>query len=269
MPVEWIIPAARGAYNNRQVALSTWEKLITKILGPKYRIGFVGPGGIGKTVLLDHMTGAAFKDGYEAPGQSRKAEAGKAKANGSRFAVVVAPGQQSGPQIETYNKIFDSEDPIDGVVFVAGNGFVTARDEHAAEVNMSLGYDTISKWRDLNLQAELEILEEVCRLIRASKQKSRKPKWILVAVTKVDLFYGNIEDARRYYSPHLGSEFAEKLNRLRESVGHDNLSWDATPVCSLLDSFVWGNEVVESSLSKEDRDHYLSQFVTLLGSFCR
>lgn len=269
MTVEWLIPAAKEAYKNREVALNTWEKLVTKLLGPKYRIAFVGPGGIGKTVLLDHMTGSAFKGGYEAPGQSRKAEDGTAKTNGNRLAVVVAPGQKSGPQIEVYNNIFDPENPVDGVVFVAGNGFVTTRDEHAMEANIGRGYDTVEKWRELSLAAELEVLEELCGLVRASKQKSRKPKWILVAVTKADLFYGEIQEARRYYSPHLESEFSHKLNRLRDSVGHDNLSWDATPVCSMLDDFVWGEETVESELSIEERDHYLSQFVTLLGGFCR
>lgn len=274
MPVEyieaakWALPASKEMYKNRHQIMSGWERMIATIFGPKTSVAFVGPGGIGKTVLLDHITGSAFKPSYKAPGQSRSQEVGKAKTEGNRLAIVVAPGQ-GGPQVDSFADIFHEKKAVDGVVFVAGSGLVSLRREDAIQQNISTGFDTIEKWKARNIQAELSYLKDVAAHIRVSNKKSRNPKWMLVAATKADLLFDNLQDVEKYYSPHGDSEFSKTLNDLVAVLGTDNFEWDAMPVCSALDEFSWGSETIQSKVGEDARDHYLSQMVAKLGEMCR
>lgn len=265
---KWALPASKSMYKNRHEIMSGYEKIIAKIFGRKTSVAFVGPGGIGKTVLLDHITGEAFKPDYKVPGQSRREENGNAKAKGNRLAIVVSPGQ-GGPQIDSFADIFHEKKAVDGIVFVAGNGLVSLRREDAVQQNISAGFDTIDRWKTRNIQAELDYLKEVTAHIRASNKNSRKPKWMLVAATKADLLYDELQDVEKYYSPHGDSEFSKIMNELVSVLGTDNFEWDAMPVCSALDEFTWGNEKIQSQFGEDARDHYLSQMVSRLGEMCQ
>ena len=267
MPIEWILPAIE-LYKERHTLASGWDRVIAAIFGAKARVAIVGPGGVGKSVLLDHVTGDAFKAGYTKPAKSRRAELGKAKADGQRLAMVVVPGQ-GGPELDTMNEVLSPEKPVDGVMFVVGNGFITLRDERAKQVNIERGYDTIDKWRKLQIEAELRDLRETLGLMRAAQAKSRKPKWMMVCVTKVDLMQDELTEIEAYYSPHGDSEFSQEINTFTDQVGSDNFEWDAAPVCSILEPFEWGEDVRDSNLDAAARDHYISQMVDRVGEMCR
>jgi len=269
MAIEWLIPAGKFAYDHREIAFSTWDKAVERVFGPKSKIAIVGPGGVGKTVLLDHLTGVAKRPGYCPPGRSNKTEYGKAKSKENRLGLVVAPGQ-GGPQIHSFNEIFsDKKSSADGVIFTACSGFVTLRSKIAIDASIGLGYDTIEKWREYQTASELVALREIVGHIRSSQAKVRKPKWLLVAVTKADLLYMEMDVVRKYYSPFMKSEFAKILDDLRLDVGRDNFEWDAVPVCSQLDDFHWGNEKKASELNESDRDHYLTQIAARIGELCQ
>jgi hypothetical protein len=266
--VKWALPVAKELYKNRHQIMSGWEVLLTKFLGPKSSVAFVGPGGIGKSVMLDHITGSALKPNYKPPAQSRRAEMGKAKAEGNRLAIVVAPGQ-GGPQLDSFENIFDEKKGVDGIVFVAGSGLVSLRHQEAIQQSIVSGFDTIQKWKLRNLEAELIYLNDVARYIRASIKRSRKPKWMLVAATKADLLIDDLASVEKYYSPHGSSAFTSVMNELVEAVGTDNFEWDALPVCSALDNFSWGEEILQSKLDSDARDHFLAQLVARIGEMCR
>ncbi len=129
MDIVWAGKAVKAAYDYREHIMTIWDRRLAKVPGPRYKIAFVGPGGIGKTALLDHMTGKVQRKGYSLPARSVKQETGKTKVLGQRLAATVAPGQDSGPRSDTYERIFDPKHPVDGVVFVAGYGFETIRSE--------------------------------------------------------------------------------------------------------------------------------------------
>ena len=266
--VDWVLPTAKALYKSRHDIMSAGETFIAKLLGPKNSVAFVGPGGVGKTVLWDHITGAAYKPDYKKPGKSSRQEKGKAKVGDNQLAIVVAPGQ-GGPQVDSFEKIFDPKKGVDGIVFVAGNGLTTLHENEIIKHYIQEGFDTIEKWRDLNRKSELQSLKEVASNIRKSNNKAKKPKWMLVAATKVDLLPGQIEQIKEYYSPYGTSEFSQTLNELVLALGKDNFECDAIPVCSALDNFVWGTEHIPSQLNEADRDHYLSQMVDTLGRMCR
>ena len=57
-----------------------------------------------------------------------------------------------------------------------------------------------------------------------------KPVWLVIAVTKVDLYADDLEEAVRYYSPGSGTPFGDKLDELRALAGRAKLSVDVLPV---------------------------------------
>jgi hypothetical protein len=59
-----------------------------------------------------------------------------------------------------------------------------------------------------------------------------KPVWLVVAVTKTDLYADDLEQVVRYYSPGSGSPFGDKLDELRALAGGARLSVDVLPVSS-------------------------------------
>ncbi|MGF1463371.1 MAG: GTPase domain-containing protein [Maricaulaceae bacterium] len=268
MPSEWALPALKAAYENREAISAGWRKVLDRLRGPQNRIAFVGPGGVGKTVLLDHLTGRAFAKGYEPPGTSRKAERGAARAAGNRLAITVAPGQY-GQKIDAFNDAFAPERPVDGVVFVTAHGFTTVLDQTAMKSNIEEGYDSIEKWRGLQFREDRQYLELVLNLMASAHRKSGKPQWMLVAVSKCDLFQSEIEAAEKYYSPYFHSPFSDILRKFRNDVGRNYFEWNAAPVCAWLEAFEWGQERVAPGLDLAARNHYLAKMTQRMGELCR
>ena len=267
MSASWLLPGVKTLYNNRQEVFNTWDRMVARVLGPKSRVAFVGPQGIGKTVLLDALVGRTLQDDYHLPHRSNRLEVGKAKSDGNRMGIVVAPGQGR-PEQYAFDEIFNGKKTVDGVVFVAGAGFATLRDKTARAINVEKGITTIQQWRELQYAAELEYLQKVATRIEQSQQQAQMPKWLLIAATKIDLFYDDIAIAQQYYSPDGDSEFSKILNGLVNRVGSNNLTWDAVPVSSWLENFTWNNETQKSQLDADARNHYVASFVKKLGDMC-
>jgi GTPase SAR1 family protein len=270
MSISWTVGALKTAYDNRDHILGIWDKLVVKVLGPQYRIAIVGPGGIGKSVLLDHITGKAFAKNYRLPPRSVKPEPGRAKAGGNRMAMTVVPGQDSGPQIDTYEKVFDPENPVDGVVFVSGFGFETIRSKTARDYEIgSLGLTDLKSFRASKLAQEKAALDQVLERLRPALRAARKPTWMIVATTKSDLYQDEIAEAEAYYAPYNDSPFTELIKRFRSQVGTDNFEWDSLPVCAYLEDFEWNGEVAKSTLTPDQRNAYIEQMIRRLGELCR
>lgn len=266
MPADWLLPTAVTAYKNREQLQEWWQRFLDSTLGKRKTFAFTGDAGAGKTVLFDHLTGSDLNRGYHPPGASQQQESGRLDAEKRRIRLVTIPGQNSSPRFEAIESLFSDKYAVDGVIHVVAQGYVETRDETARRILIQdQGIDTLSKYREIKLRDELTDLEETCELIRRSLQKHRKPKWLLVAVTKLDLFYNDVAQARAYYSPHNpDSPFSQTLTRLRRQVGEDNFRWDAAPVCCRPESFNWNLETVRPVLTIAQRDHYLASFAEAL-----
>ena len=205
MIVEWLPSVVSVMYENRETALSQWDRLITMVLGPKSRIAFVGPGGVGKTVLLDYITGVGKRFDYVPQPRSTRMDEGNVRALNERMGVVTVPGQKERYQDEAFDRIFDPDAPVDGVVFVAGNGFQSLREEAEVLSRQREGID-LAALRQMQLQEELSFLEGVLERIRQAKIHSRSPKWMLVVPAKCDLYFSDDQllSAKEYYGPGFG-----------------------------------------------------------------
>ena len=59
-----------------------------------------------------------------------------------------------------------------------------------------------------------------------------RPIWLVIAVTKTDLFPDQVDEAVAYYSPGSGSPFGDRVDELRSLAGGARLSIDVLPVCA-------------------------------------
>lgn len=261
----WLLPALKESYKSREDFKEIWRKAFGK-----QNIVFTGQAGAGKSVLLDFLKGEGFKQGYKPPKPSQSVEKGKVRKSNKQMAISVLPGDNQNPRLQGINEIFLDKKAVDGVIHVVCNGFIDVRDPTAREVLINdQKIDTIEKFRQVQLSEELKDLDETCKVLRQSIQKHRTPKWMLIAVTKIDLFYDTLDVVRAYYSPNGSSEFAKRLQLLQTQVGTDNFRWGTIPVCSYLTDFEWNKEKAQSVLKTEQRDHYLTQFAEEMAEYCK
>jgi Fe2+ transport system protein B len=265
----WLLPAAKEAYKNRDEIKSLWSRISTYFLGKKSSLAVTGMAGVGKTVLFDHLSAKAYKRGYKPPGRSEDEESGKVSAEGQRIGFRTIPGQSAKPRREALDHIFLGKKPVDGVIHVVANGFIEIRKQVSRQAHIKdAGLDTLEKFRAFYMKEDLKDLHETCEIIRQSFQKHRKPSWVLVAVTKADLFYGSIEQAEKHYSPEGDGEFSQRMKLLQSQIGSDNIRWEALPVCAWLEDFQWNGEQQPSLLKPDERDHYIALFAEQLERYC-
>ncbi|MDA0160805.1 hypothetical protein OM076_11065 [Solirubrobacter ginsenosidimutans] len=241
-------------YKNQDQIKDFWGKFL-KLFGSKKAIlAVTGMPAVGKTVLLEHVSGQAYRAGYVPPGKSDRPE--KAKVKGARTLVVTAfPGQQTPVRADAMNKVFEGKTPVAGVLHVVSNGYTKTRGEWSPAVLQQAGADTLDKFRSWQMAEEVKDLQRTGVEIRRSWQKHRRPMWMIVAVNKVDLFAEpeQLAAARDSYTA-ASSPFREELDQLTEHIGSDNFHWTTLPACNWLESFTWGSQQIPSTLNVGQRD---------------
>ena len=141
---------------------------------------------------------------------------------GYRFRVV--PGENAATRLGALDEVFHDE-PVDGVLHVVAYGHATPRRTAGTS---GAGAAT----REEQLAAELEDWSITAHRIAGMAVRRERPTWLVIAVTKADLFADDVDAAVDYYSPGSGSPFADKLDELRALAGGAKLSIDVLPVCA-------------------------------------
>ncbi|MEP7332429.1 MAG: GTPase, partial [Terracoccus sp.] len=198
---------------------------LTRLLRDRYpMVAVTGMTGVGKSQLVDRLTRRAADELAGEVGSAtmeRRTRRGS-KLHGFRFLVV--PGDNAATRLGALDEVFHDE-PVDGVIHVVANGHATPR--RAAGTT---GDATAT--REEQLAAELDDWAITSHLIASMAVRRHKPIWLIIAVTKTDLYPGDVDDVVRYYSPGSGSPFAAKVDALRTLAGGAKLSIDVLPVSS-------------------------------------
>lgn len=269
------ISALKAGIKHRK---SIWQFINNKLLGEKKEVAFFGAAGAGKTVLLDYLSGIAYKQGYYPPGTSQRAEKTKGKIPKDslhsipkrRLGCIVIPGAESTPRFETIDDLLDKHHGVFGIVHVVCNGFTAIRNEDAKRVLINqYNLKTVQDFRDNQKQEELKDLDLTCNFVKESIRKYNQPKWMIIALTKADLYYDTLETDMEVYSPlSKESAFSIKLNELQNSVGNANFRLELVPVCSWLENFKWNQEVGISKVNPIERDDFIKKLLEKVKSYC-
>jgi GTPase SAR1 family protein len=272
MPIEhagWVIPAVKEAYKHHEEFATAWEKIISFFKGKKSRIAITGMPGVGKSVLLEHLTGSAYRRNYEKPEQpSVHKETGNISARKKRLVLTTVPGQESGARYVALSELFESKKPVLGVVHVVANGFASIRLKSAQEHLVAAGMKTINDYRQHQLEAEIEDLRATASWIVGSVRKHHEMLWMLVVASKCDLYADNLDATEKYYSPYGHNGFVQQLELLKEKLGTLSFSWASLPVCATLEDFTWNGQTVKSQLQQQQRDQLITNLLRRIESAC-
>ncbi|MDN5767752.1 MAG: 50S ribosome-binding GTPase [Humibacillus sp.] len=206
-------------------ALATAPERLTRLLRDRYpMVAVTGMTGVGKSQLVDRLTRRAADElaGEVGSATMERRTRRSAKLHGFRFLVV--PGDNAATRLGALDEVFHDE-PVDGVIHVVANGYATPR--RAAGTT---GDATAT--REEQLAAELDDWAITSHLIASMAVRRPKPIWLIIAVTKTDLYPDDVDEVVRYYSPGSGSPFAAKVDALRTLAGGAKLSIDVLPVSS-------------------------------------
>ena len=187
-------------------------------------VAVTGMTGVGKSRLADRLARRTTGDGVAEVGSAVMERRTRRSARLQGFRFLVVPGDNAATRLGALDEVFHDE-PVDGVIHVVANGHATPR-----RVAGTTGAATAT--REQQLAAELEDWSITAHRIASMAVRRDKPVWLVVAVTKADLYADELDEVLRYYSPGSGSPFGDKLDELRALAGGARLSVDVLPVSS-------------------------------------
>ena len=187
-------------------------------------VAVTGMTGVGKSQLVDRLARRTTGNGVTEVGSAvlERRTRRSPRLHGFRFLVV--PGDNAATRLGALDEVFHDE-PVDGVIHVVANGYATAR-----RTAGTTGSATAT--REEQLAAELEDWAITSHRIASMAVRRDRPVWLVIAVTKADLYPDELDDAVRYYSPGSGSAFGDKVDELRALAGGAKLSVDVLLVSS-------------------------------------
>lgn len=261
-----LVPVVRPAvyvYKNRHAIQAYWVKTLIVLGKGCTDVLITGRPGAGKSVLAAHYHGEANNLDWTLPDTSSDVEI-KPIAIGEWTKIVsVVPGQNNSERAKALDLALNDNDSLDGIIHVVDWGYTAVRDDSIKKSMIEhRGLDTIDKVRTHNLELEVEEFKKIIESIKISKMNNRGPKWIAIAINKVDLYETDIKNAAQYYHPDCGSPFAKVITDLYETIGKTNIKVIVIPVCAQPESFEWNNEKAIPQIDSVTKQrNYLRQFI--------
>ena len=187
-------------------------------------VAVTGMTGVGKTQLADRLARRTSGDGVAEVGSAVMERRTRRSPRLQGFRFLVVPGDNAATRLGALDEVFHDE-PVDGVIHVVANGYATPR-----RTAGTTGAATAT--REEQLAAELEDWAITSHRIASMAVRRDKPVWLVIAVTKTDLYADELDEVVHYYSPGSGSPFGDKVDALRALAGGAKLSVDVLPVSS-------------------------------------
>ncbi|MBQ0853393.1 hypothetical protein J8N05_35085 [Streptomyces sp. BH-SS-21] len=198
-------------------------------------IVITGNSGAGKTEIWSQITRRPA-----GPGMSVSTDDGYIiRRNKKAHSVTTIPGQVSKDRDYAMNLMFGESTLLEGVVFVACNGYdhIWSNSDVVASALDPFDLQTL---RARNKRHELASFDEVCKAITKKRMLAPaeyQPKWLLVLANKVDLYWGEVDDARRYYQIGPDSEFGLRAQELLGDLGAISLQYHTLPIAAKAKSY--------------------------------
>ncbi|NOH45846.1 GTPase domain-containing protein [Vibrio cyclitrophicus] len=251
------------AYKYRRFIQEYWKKAQVKVGLGKPSVIVTGRSGVGKSVLASHYHGEANTQDWNEPGTSQDVEIKPITIGDWTKIVAVIPGQNSQERSKALDEALNRTDELDGVIHVVDWGFTSIREAAVRkEMIESRGIDSIDKVREHHLNLELKDFELMLDKLAMSIANGRGPKWLVIAVNKVDLFETDLLVAECYYNPLCTSPFTDKINLFLKTVGANNIKIVHLPVCPMPEPFEWNGIIVAPQVDSITKQrNYLRVFI--------
>jgi len=211
-----------------RTALSSAPDRLSRVVRGRFpTVAVTGMTGVGKTQLVDRLTGRESAESIAEVGSAVMERRTRRSRRMTGFRLLVVPGDNAATRLGALDEVFHDE-PVDGVIHVVANGYATPRRTAGTT-------GTATATREEQLATELEDWSITAHRIASMAVRRDKPVWLVIAVSKTDLYADEVDDAVRYYSPGSGSPFGDKVDELRALAGGAKLSVDVLPVSSQTD----------------------------------
>jgi hypothetical protein len=205
--------------------LASAPERVSRLLRHRFpMVAVTGMTGVGKSQLVDRLARRSSPDGVAEVGSAVMERRTRRTPRMQGFRFLVVPGDNAATRLGALDEVFHDE-PVDGVIHVVANGYATPRRTAGTT-------GTATATREQQLAAELEDWTITSHRIASMAVRRDKPIWLVIAVTKTDLYPDEVDEAVHYYSPGSGSPFGDKVDALRALAGGAKLSVDVLPVSS-------------------------------------
>lgn len=213
----------------------------------------LGRSGTGKTVLLHHLNQEAYSNDWQLPETSSKTEFKAAEFGLWHHIVAVPPGQHTEERNVALQEALDKNSNLKGIIYLMDYGYTEIRSDAVKHDLVQQGFSDIESIRKKNLELELREFDDFLTILSHSIRPNSEPKWLLIGVNKIDLYYDRSNEAQRYYDPECNGKYKELIDKLYTKIDRSKLKIVCVPLCSLNEPFLWNNEQIDSKLNSTTR----------------
>ncbi|BCK66499.1 hypothetical protein Srufu_004520 [Streptomyces libani subsp. rufus] len=204
-------------------------------------VAITGEAGAGKTVLYDALAQTirtGDRDSTRSPDSERRRAVFRSGSRRAQASVVVIPGQASEERERALAATMGGTASPHGIIHVVcwgHNRTWQRREQRAIEETLRAEHPEFDKEsvRDWHLRKEVEDFRDLCERI-IDQRAAKRLRWMLIAVSKCDLYWDRIDEARDHYIPGVPGHESEFHTPLRDLVGETSIELAVLPMSSRL-----------------------------------
>ncbi|MEV7659142.1 hypothetical protein AB0O39_33880 [Streptomyces anulatus] len=203
-------------------------------------IAVTGEAGAGKTVLYDALTQAirtGDSDSSRSPGIEKHATVLRSGNRRTRAAVTVIPGQLSTQRERALQDTMRGDASPHGIVHVVcwGHNRIwqrgSQRDVHEAlAADGAVDQEAVRNWHLRKEAADFRLLVDAI----IDRQLAKRLRWLIVAVSKCDLYWDRLDEARDHYIPGRARRESPFAALMRDLENETSLRLSVLPMASRL-----------------------------------